>query len=632
MTLEHTRPPGSLAIELREVARDAGALMEVLNRGFNFPLPTGFPEDQLKDICKSLQQLPEGTAEGCGASLDYARDRLPAIRREYILSEELSSSGESTPALTRGEALDLKLGTLISSVTTALDEYRRLAAKETVPQSKPEASIAPPQGAIADAMVEAANLDTSIANAQASVEAVVRPESRRADDLKRQLRDARGLNRLAFAEIRMPRVVVSWLRKSVDALKDYPKLIRKTTNGLRIATDILGIGLERWHEIERDLGRFVFDQMHRTWDALDKVAELLELSRRKGGGTAKLPDGFDLGEARRVMLAGRAPPVSWWPFITQLDFSYQEGRRFLASLPVLTNLESLNLRFTPVIDVTALAGLTNLQSLDLRDTQVSDVTKLAGLTKLQSLDLWGTKVSDVTALAGLTRLQSLDLWGTQVSDVTALAGLTDLQSLDLSHTQVSDVTALAGLTDLQSLDLSHTQVSDVTKVAGLTKLQSLDLSHTKASDVSVLAGLTNLEILNLVGTPVSDVMALATLTNLQWLNLSGTQVNDVTALAGLTNLEYLYLRGTQVSDVTALAGLSNLRSLDLEGTQVSDVVALAGLTNLKTLNLRGTRVINVAVLKHIKGLQIQRDPQKKTSRRNRSPKRPAKRARSVRVR
>ncbi len=544
MALEHTRPPESLAIELREVARDANALVEVFNRGFNFPLPSEFPKDQLIDICKSLVQLPEGTAEGCRAPLDYARHRLPAIRREYILSEELSARTESAPALTRGETLDLRLGTLISSVTTALDEYRRLAAEEAITESKPEASIAPPEGAIADATIEAANLDSNIADAQANVEAVARPESRPADDLKRQLRDARGLNRLAFAEIRMPRVVVSWLRKSVDALKEYPDLIRTTTSGLRIGTDIIGIGLERWHEIERDLGRFVVDQMHRTWDALDKVADVLETRRRKGSGTAKLPDDFDLDVARKLILEGKSPPKPWRPFIVELDFGGEKG---------LKNLSPL-------------AGLTNLQHLDLNNTQVSDVAALAGLTNLQRLDLNNTQVSDVAALAGLTNLQSLALGDTQVSDVAALAGLLSLQSLSLGHTQVSDVAALASLTSLQSLTL--------------------------------------------------------------W----GTQVSDVAALAGLTNLQSLDLWDAPVSDVAALAGLTNLQNLDLGDAPVSDVAALAGLTNLGSLDLRGTRVRDFTALRHIQGLEIERDRRKRTPKQNKPPSGAKKRARSRQAR
>ena len=52
----------------------------------------------------------------------------------------------------------------------------------------------------------------------------------------------------------------------------------------------------------------------------------------------------------------------------------------MSALARLTNLETLNLRYTDVSDVSALASLTNLELLNLRDTAVSDVSPLLGLS------------------------------------------------------------------------------------------------------------------------------------------------------------------------------------------------------------------------------------------------------------
>src|SRR5205085_6578538 len=89
MALDYTGPDEGLARELREVARDANALIEALIRKINVPLPLDFPKDQLIEIAESLAGLPAGTAEGSRAPLEYARNRLPAIRRAHVLSEEL---------------------------------------------------------------------------------------------------------------------------------------------------------------------------------------------------------------------------------------------------------------------------------------------------------------------------------------------------------------------------------------------------------------------------------------------------------------------------------------------------------------------------------------------------------------
>jgi len=103
-----------------------------------------------------------------------------------------------------------------------------------------------------------------------------------------------------------------------------------------------------------------------------------------------------------------------------------------------------------------LAGLeyaTNLQTLDLRYHRVSDLSPLAGLSHLVTIGLLGNSVSSLSPLAGATHLQALDLESNQVSDISALAALHNLQSLGLHRNYVSDISPLAGLTSLVWLDL-----------------------------------------------------------------------------------------------------------------------------------------------------------------------------------
>jgi len=78
MPLSHDAPDEGFMRELREVARGAIALNELLTKPLNFDLPRDFPKNQLIDICRSLEQLPDGTAEGSRTALEYARNRLPS--------------------------------------------------------------------------------------------------------------------------------------------------------------------------------------------------------------------------------------------------------------------------------------------------------------------------------------------------------------------------------------------------------------------------------------------------------------------------------------------------------------------------------------------------------------------------
>jgi DNA polymerase len=282
MALDSTKPPISLDRELREVAQAASALTEYISKQINIELPDDFPTKQLVQIAYTLERLTEGTAEGCRAQLGYARNRLPAIRREHIRSDEgRTGDPDEPPPILRRDFLDQRLAELLVSVTTALDEYRRLASEEWVEEGELPAGVPPPAGATSSASSEITRLDQGLRKAQETVQEATVQNSQPADDLKRQLHDASGLNRLARIEISMPRVVGRWLRETVSALRNYPLVIRKTANKLKVGADITQIGVERWHDFERDLSKFLFDQFRRTCTSLEKVAARLEKQRRK---------------------------------------------------------------------------------------------------------------------------------------------------------------------------------------------------------------------------------------------------------------------------------------------------------------------------------------------------------------
>ncbi len=132
--LTYEKPPESLADELRELSQNADALHNALSTS-NL-LPNEFPKDEVIELLKQFHAMAEGTAEGCRQPLEYARARLPAIRRSYIFtparSSALGAGTEGPPPLMRGEAIDQCIGQLYASVGTALEEYRRLASETDV--------------------------------------------------------------------------------------------------------------------------------------------------------------------------------------------------------------------------------------------------------------------------------------------------------------------------------------------------------------------------------------------------------------------------------------------------------------------------------------------------------------------
>jgi hypothetical protein len=186
-------------------------------------------------------------------------------------------------------------------------------------------------------------------------------------------------------------------------------------------------------------------------------------------------------------------------------------RSVLVNVSVLANLESLqslDLSFTNVVDVSALVKLTNLKSLNMTRAELLDVSTLPELKNLESLDLSRTKVVDISALSKLTNLKSLRLSQARLLDFSTLPEFENLESLDLSVTNVMDFSALAKLKKLESLDLSFTNVVDISGLAQLTNLKSLDLAYAKLLDISTFPDLKNLKSLNLRRTNFADVSSL----------------------------------------------------------------------------------------------------------------------------
>ncbi len=240
---------------------------------------------QQQDLLSQLQSLPYGTAEGCRRPLDYARLRLPALRRKYIVLGERAPPShaheDAPPPLLRGTEIDLRLAVLVNSVSTALEEYRALASvqvdeDDTAPSFDIDSSSADVAEAIAESNKAEVGLDEHIKR----LEGIANPQSVTADNLKRQMRDARGLIRLLRVELHMPAFVPRWFRKTIDALTDYPKILRATAKAMLIGVDIARPLVDAYHAFEHGFYRLIIDGVERTANEFDKVASKWENTRR----------------------------------------------------------------------------------------------------------------------------------------------------------------------------------------------------------------------------------------------------------------------------------------------------------------------------------------------------------------
>lgn len=129
------------------------------------------------------------------------------------------------------------------------------------------------------------------------------------------------------------------------------------------------------------------------------------------------------------MLIGDLAPISSLTSLTNLDLSYTSGpdagRVDLTPISALSSLTTLSAGFSHVTDLSPLTSLEKLKSLDIHGitelspdvpTHLEQLSHIAKLTNLESLDLAYLGVQDVSALATLTQLRSINMKTNSVLD------------------------------------------------------------------------------------------------------------------------------------------------------------------------------------------------------------------------
>lgn len=601
MALSYIAPSPELAVELSEVRSDAAGLAEVFSQ-LNAPLPVDFPREAVLELTAALRELPDGTAKGCLRPLSEAQSQLAAIRSQHIRHDHPEEGWDlDRPPLFRGEPIDQRLRSLMSSVSTALQTANRLAAEEPELET-PEVETEPPKDSTTSKLIERSTKAQRELEGEKQELASLRIDTEPADTLSRRLTDTVVLNRLVRGELRLPRVVSARLRRIASALRDYPLLLQKAAEIVSAGTRLADYAHEKWSELETRIFTVGTSSIREIADDVSSYAKKLEL-QRKGGDPLqeKPPADFDLNEAARMIHAGKAPPAAWKPFI---DFLPLGNRRLKSLRPLegLTKLKSFRKASVKLNDISAATTLTSLTYLDLSLTGVSDVAPLGNLQKLVSLNLNNTAVADIRPLATVSALQDLKLRRTPVSDLTPLSNLSNIEILELANTRVSDLTPLRSLQALLSLDLSNTKARDVTPLQALSNLRLLNLAGTATEDIQALCNLWAIESLDLSNTAVASLNGLQDLKKLQYLNISRTLVSDLAELKQLLALRTLYLKQTRVSDLRPLRHLP-LRSLDIGNTPVEDIEPLSEMNSLRTLDLLATSVADLTPILTLPGIR-----------------------------
>lgn len=278
MKLENAVPPQSLLEELEEVAEYSSKLIGAIRSANG--IPKAFPKEAVFDLCTGLEGLQHGTAEGCRVPLEYARSRLPAIRRQFIFREEDQIhdelTGDEPPPLMRGMAIDLAFQSLIAAITTALDEYRRLAAEEHIETISVDQEFDSTGISKSQVVSESVAVGKLLAEKEIQIQSAIEPGSTAGQNLARSLRDADNVNKLARSEVKQTLVVVRWLQALSKRMISLPTIFRKMSGFVKLSADIVQPLRKQWTETLSEIEDLLFRRYRKLGEAFGEIADTIE--------------------------------------------------------------------------------------------------------------------------------------------------------------------------------------------------------------------------------------------------------------------------------------------------------------------------------------------------------------------
>lgn len=282
------------------------------------------------------------------------------------------------------------------------------------------------------------------------------------------------------------------------------------------------------------------------------------------------------------------------------DFSDQD----LVHLNQLKLLQALDLSRTLVTSLpkSFLENGVALKSLSIRGTKIRELALdlNPSLHKLESLDLSFTEISDVSSLKKLDSLKRLLLEGLTINPESfqSISSLAELEELHLSNTNASDVWIdhISKLPKLRVLRLKDTSVGDpgIEKLASLNRLEELDISGTKVTEKAapIYQRLVRLKFLDVGATSFGNRSAgFLQHLPLEVVNLSSTMVDDdgVRCVAKIKSLTSLTI-GSKSTDKSLMyvSRSGQLKQLVIDQSKVTKfgIKSLTNADRLRVLDLR----------------------------------------------
>ncbi len=143
------------------------------------------------------------------------------------------------------------------------------------------------------------------------------------------------------------------------------------------------------------------------------------------------------------------------------------------TLKIFKVLNSLEIEYAYLTDLTFLTDLPKLNSLVVKSTGLVDITGIESQIFLENLDLSYNKIQSLEKLRTLKKLKKVSLIRTEISEINSLFELTRLETLEVSFNKIESIHGIKTLKKIQTLIINNNNISDFTELINLQELNTL---------------------------------------------------------------------------------------------------------------------------------------------------------------
>ncbi len=276
-----------------------------------------------------------------------------------------------------------------------------------------------------------------------------------------------------------------------------------------------------------------------------------------------------------------------------LTVSYNAEGQNLKWMSKLNDLRTISLTARGLTSLEGLPTQTKLSSLTLDYINVPNLEIVAAaFPKLITINLKYSTIGDISALAKIPSLSDVNLYGATVKDFSPLAKLPSIKRLMYYAVKGADFSTLGTLKQTKRFWGGLTELKSIDWMKDMPALERIDFFSEYVSDYTPLKNAPNLNALHIwnMRAPVGDLAFLKPLKKLKYLRIEGNKgITNFEAIGELSNLEDLFIlrnndKDNPVTNYAFLQKMPNLKSINLS-RKTAENFDVHGLQQLSSIDL-----------------------------------------------